>query len=231
MDAFETIDYHGYRIELHQDIDASSPAEWDQLGTVYALSSSAAYVGFESPGDWHGRAIEAMDRGGARLLRRYLSLCYGVSAVALQVNDYGSSGVQMNADDGADDTGDYYNAYIATDAKRIGELCGDDPEYQTAEWIDKALRGELNDWRAYFAGDVIGWVVLDPCGNEIGSCWGFYPGDGKLGDSAPDDYAALWNDLPHHLRPYADAISEAQDAADCEQAARDAALAKGIPTK
>ena len=85
--------------------------------------------------------------------------------------DYGSSGIWLSETDPEN-----ANAVMFTTHERINELCGDDPKYHTREWVTEALRGELAEWTQYFDGDVYGYVVRDPEGNETddGSLWGLY---------------------------------------------------------
>ena len=42
------------------------------------------------------------------------------------------------------------------------------------EHVEKSFDDFLETWRAWAEGDVFGWRVLDPGGNEIDSVWGYY---------------------------------------------------------
>ena len=161
---FETFEHAGQTCELHQDYEPMSPADWDTLGELRGFDSARWGVSLESP---HSGAEEANDRC---ILTRYLSLCHGVVAVPFYFADYGSSGARIYESTDP-------NGYIFTTHDRVTQLCGEDPAYHARDWIENALRGELETWDAYFQGDVCGYVVRDSAGAVVDSCWGFYPDD------------------------------------------------------
>ncbi|ATW60050.1 hypothetical protein SEA_PHLORENCE_76 [Mycobacterium phage Phlorence] len=48
------------------------------------------------------------------------------------------------------------------------------------DMVDEYVRGCLREWQAWAAGDTFGWVLSDPEGTEVDSCWnyfGFWDGD------------------------------------------------------
>lgn len=220
MEPFETFEHAGCSIHLYYDDDPMPPSDWDTLGTLYAIGRS----------DWRAmddsafsRAEECMERGGAALLRRYLRLCHGVYAVACQVNDYGSSGVRLYTDNGPADDG-YCNAYIVATPESI-EMTG-----VPLERIEDGLRAELDEWRAYFENEVVGYVV-ECNGETIDSCWSFYPESkpSEPEEDASDAYRAAWQATDVMTRPYVEAVAQAFDAAEHEQAERERATMAGIP--
>lgn len=46
-----------------------------------------------------------------------------------------------------------------------------------ATYPDEYVKASLNEWRAWAAGEVYGWSVLDPSGYLVDSVWGFYGWD------------------------------------------------------
>ncbi len=163
MDAIETFTRSGITCSLFYDDDASSPAEWDQLGTMYALSRDSEYVGFQARSETHGQAIEAMERRGVAGLVRYLRLMCGIYALPFDVLSHGTSTIRE-----ASEKDTYCSGYIAADAASItmtGVPLGK---------VYDGLRSELDEWRQFFEGDVYGYVVTDAEGNTLDSCWGFY---------------------------------------------------------
>lgn len=211
MKPFETFDIDAYTVELHQDDDASSPAEWDNLGTLVAfpsLSRSYSFAERESTGD----DDDAYDRGGCALLVRYLRMSQGVYALPFQFQDYGSSGARLIAlgtDDDANADG-----FICTTHKRVTELAGSDAQYHTDEWIYNALRVELENWDNYVQGNVAGYVVKDETGDVVDSVWGFYP------DAEADE----WKNLRE------EATAAARILASDERTERERAAALNIAT-
>lgn len=244
MEPFETFEYCGCTVELHYDEDPMSPADWDTLGTL-VLSRSL---------DWCPRGVEELDgteeeardrRSG--LLARYVSLALGGLVVPLHVSA-DSRGVTIHEDD------DEPNAYFYTTHERITQLCGEDDKYHTRECVQEALRSEVDEWRAYASGEVVGYVVkagvyvppedgIDVYGAEeryratldvIGSCWGFYPDDEckrEPGEGATEDYRAAWEACDRWTRRYAYAVAEAFALARREQEEREHATRAGIPTR
>lgn len=185
MEPWETEEYRGFTIELHQDIEPSPPSDWDNLGTMVAFDRLWREYRFcerVSTGD----EDDAIERGGARLLLRYLRIAHGMLALPFQFQDYGSSGARILAGDETDDEFSV-SGFIFTTHDRVNELCGLDKKFHTVEWITQALEGELKNWDAYVEGRVVGMVITDANGETVDSCWGFYPDhDTKPGDDGYD---------------------------------------------
>ena len=102
---------------------------------------------------------------------------------------------------------DSCSGYLAADARSI-EMTGVAP----ADVLE-GLRGELQTWRDWFEGNVVGWMVTAPDGAVIESVWGYYP-DAPADGSDGFDYCR----------------QEAREAAEHERAQMDAAARAGIPT-
>lgn len=169
MDAIETFEHAGLKVEIHQDIDATSPADWDNLGTLVAfprLSRNYSFAEREST----GTEDDALDRGGFRLVKRYLSLTEGAYALAF---DFYEHGPQCSLSSTSDDDNSVAG-FILTTPDRIKQLCGEDEKYLEPEWVEKALNQELRVWRQYVEGDVYGYVIETDAPILGDSCWGFY---------------------------------------------------------
>jgi hypothetical protein len=48
------------------------------------------------------------------------------------------------------------------------------PRDISAEHLEKSFDSFLSTWRAWAEGDVFGWRVLDPSGEEMYAVWGYY---------------------------------------------------------
>lgn len=199
MEALESFEHAGCTILLYPDWDAMPPSDWDTLGTLYRVSGDS-YTCMEDAGY---NVREIMERRGVRGMLRYLSLFEGVTALPVDVLDYGSSGVLIRE---AHERDDDCSAYLGTTKKRADELG------VPHDKILEGLRAELEQWRAYFEGNVVGYVVL--AGTlptwamsekmqeaylrqleTVDSCWGFYPestGDGFDYVREEARYAAEW---------------------------------------
>lgn len=175
MDAFETFEHAGCVIELYPDDMDSSPADWDNLGTLVWFDRRNEMQGTESSDN---DADEAYDRGGCALLVRYLRMTRGEIVVPFQFQDYGSNGARLLALDDDDDA--RAHGYIYADAASI-EMTGVEPEN-----VREGLVQDLRTWDDYFQGRVIGYVVKS--GDVVlDSCWGFYPDD----EDGEDGYAEV----------------------------------------
>jgi hypothetical protein len=179
MEPIEKYEHKGYTVEIWQDEEPMSPAEWDTLGTLVAFSDLERNYSFaeETAGSDATEALERSD-GDTALLIRYLRLAEGKFAVPFYFADYGSGGARIWKTD------ENPSGYIYTTEKRITELCGNDPRYHRPEWIESALEQELDTWSNYVEGNVFGFVVKSPTDEIMDSCWGFYA------DSGSDPYGS-----------------------------------------
>lgn len=163
-------EHEGWKVDVFHDWDAQSPASWDQLGTLVAFPSLWREYRFAER-ESSGTEDDALDRRGFALVARYLRLVENEFAVPFHFQDYGSGGGRLFAGDEDDDNP---SGFIVTTHERVNELCGTDPKYHTREWIEEALRSELQEWGQYVEGDVWGYCVEGPGGVDHDSCWGFY---------------------------------------------------------
>jgi len=163
MEAIETIEQDGWTVSLYPDFDAGSPDEWDNLAT-FAHATDYTF------GEPLGRRYDEDRREGA--LVRALSI-FGDDVAAVLPVYIAEHGPQLSA---WETDAENANAVLYTTHKRVTELCGEEPKYHSREWVTESLRGELETWRQYLEGDVYGYVVKDPSGNETddGSLWGLY---------------------------------------------------------
>lgn len=156
---------NGYTVEIHHDDDAESPRQWSQTGTMvhwhrrYSLGDREAT----------SREMEALERGGWRLLIRYLRRYEGATML-LKLGLIDHSGLSMYADGGpsASDPQGWDSGtvgFIYDSAKGREETGATD--------IEAALRAEIEEYDAFLQGQTYGFIVLDPAGEQVDSCWGF----------------------------------------------------------
>ncbi len=62
--------------------------------------------------------------------------------------------------------------FMVVTEERIAELCGQDPEYRQADWLDSALKTELGEYDRYLRGEVYSYIVAAGTPFED-SCCGF----------------------------------------------------------
>lgn len=121
----------------------------------------------------HDRHLQRALREHYRILPLYL-LDHG--DVALSTSDFGDHW----------DSGQvgYVFVDLAKAVLEFGSLLGTRraawdtqlPSGQTlGERLDEILRAEVRAYDAYLRGEVVGWVVENPDGEEVESVWGYYP--------------------------------------------------------
>jgi hypothetical protein len=162
MQPFEVIKYKGCTIELHTDEDPESPREWDNVGEM--LYTSTRY----NLGDRRATS-EEIDR-----------IIESSNNIYLPVYAYIHSGTRLNTT-GFSCPWDSGQCGIiwCTKAKAVKEWGKKRFTRKVEVQAHEYLRGEIETLDAYFNGAVIGYITKDPDGEEIDSCWGFYPEETK----------------------------------------------------
>lgn len=171
MTPFDIIKYKGCTIKLYQDEDPGNPREDDNVGEI--LYTSTRY----NLGD---RQVEAEE---------IRAITERQDVVWLPVYAYIHSGTRLNTT-GFSCPWDSGQCGIIWCTKKNavyewGKKLFTKVAQQKAE---KYLRGEIETFNAFLAGDVIGYRTEGPAqfdedgdeieeGEDIDSCWGFYPED------------------------------------------------------
>lgn len=171
MDTYETEQYKGYTIKIEYDQEPMSPREWDNLGTMTCShhrhnlgDEQFDFENFESWDDVRASLVEA----GARII------------LPLRLIDH--SGISMSVGSGAHphdpggwDSGQVGFIYV-TAAKLREEYSVKRITKKVEAQAEEVLRGEVKTYDEYLTGDVYGYVIEDPDGDDVESCWGFYGG-------------------------------------------------------
>lgn len=153
-DAIKTVEYKGYSISIYQDDASESPREMDNLGKIALF-----HKGYSLPNE-EGISIEQAQRI-ERDKKRYLSLpVYGY--------DHGMLTISTSPYSCSWDSGKLGIIYVSREdaRKEYGRL-----------YSKKALNllnAEIKVYNQYLIGEVYGYKITDPSGNETDSCWGFY---------------------------------------------------------
>src|SRR4029077_4493400 len=161
MDAIETIEKDGWKVEVFLDQDAQSPDDWDNLATFVHTTDYTF-------GEPKTRRYYEDRRDGAYI--RALSI-FGDDVAGVLPVYIAEHGPQLSM---WPTEAEHANGVLYTTHKRLNELCGEDPKYHAREWVEEALKGEAEVWRQYLEGDVWGYNVTRPDGSPDDSCWGFY---------------------------------------------------------
>ena len=159
MTPFDTIEHKGCTISLYQDEDCDSPREWDNIGEILYMKSSRYLLGDR------GTTSEEMNEIQAR-----------EDVIWLPVYAYIHSGTRLNTT-GFSCPWDSGQCGIiwCTKARAIKEWGKKRFTPKVQKHAENCLRGEIDTFDAYLRGAVAGFVATDADGDDIDSCWGFYP--------------------------------------------------------
>lgn len=168
MEPAEAYEHKGVRIEIYYDESpGSTPRDWSNVGTMVCWHRGYD-LGDRQP---EGRERDALERGGLRLLTRYLTM-WSEATVVIPLGLYDHSGLTMYAGGGphAFDSAGWDSGTVGFifDTPAGREECG-----TPLDRIEEVLRDEIDVYDQFLRGDVYGYVVA-PNSEEEESCWGFY---------------------------------------------------------
>lgn len=170
----ELKEYKGYKIKIEQDIDSMNPrTEFDNLGTLVCFHRRYD-LGDRNHG-WHSSEDFLRWLNEQEAQPRFKK---GHKIVALPVYMYEHSGITLNTT-GFNcpwDSGQVGVIYVTAD-KIKKEFGWKQLTPKRVEKIKKLLRDEIKTYDQFVTGDVYGCEVLNPEGEFIDSCWGFYGSD------------------------------------------------------
>jgi hypothetical protein len=157
----------GLSVAIYYDDNCMSPRDQDNLGVIHGNHRHYT-IGDGPPSDQEERALE---RGGLRLLERYLRLCEGAIAFE-KVGMIDHSGIAFYlgggahfGDPGGWDSGTVGYTYVTR--ARCEELGA------PIERVEEFMRDELEEYSKWASGQCYGFVITDPEGEVVESCWGF----------------------------------------------------------
>lgn len=164
-DIIKTIKYKGYTIEIHQDEDAESPREWDNLGNMvcfhrrYNLGDKHNYKSsnFNNWDDFKKTLIE--DEGAYIILPLYLYDHGGITMRTTEFSCHWDSGMVGLIYAKREDILKEYNC------KKISK--------KTKNLVTFLLISEVKIYDEYLRGNCYGYVITDKNGESLDSCWGF----------------------------------------------------------
>lgn len=232
MDAIETIEYRGGKIEIFVDEDAVTPyKDWDCEPEIALHRQAERRFGWTTDKDWSELLCDALDTlaergtvkklygpGGAlEIVMRWARAFHGVKAI-LPISAYDHSGVSVWLGSGTA-PGDS----AGWDSGWIGWLILTDK--RAAEWgvadksdaeIEEELEQAFAPFAAWVEGEVYGYAITSPDGDEIEAVWGFYGMDSIKSE--------LGEDFEHAKAQIDEAITESTEeeiaAEDAEQKVR-----------
>lgn len=168
----EVIEYKGYKIKIEQDAEGMDPRENDNLGTMVCYSRSHNF------GDKH-------EYDSQEAFKEWLNENKD-NVILLPLFLYDHSGITMNTtgfhhcDSQRWDWGCVGVIYVTKEKVRA-EYGWKAITKARIKKISEYLKSEVECYDQYLTGDVYGYIVESPKGEEIedGSCWGFFGHDHK----------------------------------------------------
>lgn len=175
-----------YVVNVYGDIDAENPlTSWDHPGMAFYVDGRDSITtdtlsDADRVGDVLGRIMSTVDELYPRLhdvdeeTRRRYDKWRAITGSPWQL---------FTGSDNGNVQGHQWNWYVLID---------------TSEYVNNvidpgnAVRGTMQTYRAWAAGEVYGYVALSPDGSDVDSCWGFYGDDrdGYMMEQARDSIAA-----------------------------------------
>jgi hypothetical protein len=159
--------YKGYIVKIIADESPSSPRDWDNLGVMlckhgkYDLGDADEWGKLDNFESWEEvRTALEKDWGAKVIIPLYL---------------YDHSGITMNTTGFHCPWDSGQVGFIYATAKQIKENFGlKNCSYKAKQRTAEILEGEVKTYDQYLTGEVYGFQIEDPDGEEIDSCWGYY---------------------------------------------------------
>jgi hypothetical protein len=168
LDPAENFEYKGVKVTIYYDeLPANPRIEFDNLGTVvgwkqprYRIGDQQLSIEYRSPAE----LVAELRASGARLI---LPVHYSPQGGYLCSSEHDDKETIENSDGVIYATAtDIRNEYGLT---RISA--------KALERAMRVLQGEIAEYSAYLSGEVYGFIISGPDGEELDSCWGFYERD------------------------------------------------------
>lgn len=192
----EKYEHEGVPVEIHYDYDneGANPREMDNV-TTFVCWHPDYMLGDYQIHDMDGRGaigqLFETERGRSDFksmehLRRYLSFTGAKCISPLYLYDHSGISISVGSpnvfDSGGWDTTMVGFAFCTEDG--IEKCCGDDPQYRTDEWMQKAIQEDVKWYDTYLTGQVYGYIVAPDTEDEQ-ACWGY------LGDESAKEEANM----------------------------------------
>ena len=169
MNEVDKIERDGFTITSYYDEDAQNPREDSDCHVGVMVLDHGRYD-LPNEDDDAKRALDwfMSRKSGLSLFSRWARIFKGATIV-LPVWGYDHSGLAMRAGDRVGQFADQWDSgllgVIYDDATNVVDW--------TAEQIEAALRGEVEEYDMFGRGEVYGYIVTDRNGDEVDSCWGY----------------------------------------------------------
>lgn len=183
--------YRGYAIEIYPDYNPMDPRDWDNV------SEMACYHPRYSLGDFNFKS-------GQQVLDHMDAIRDQIVCITwLSILDHSGlwlkAGTSFQCDPGGWDTSRIGYAYVTEERLKLMGTPRDRAE--------DVMKAEIEEYGAYIEGDVYGYVVKDPEGETVDSCWGFYSWHDSKGYMLNDyAYPAIDYDIKKRAQQHAEQV-------------------------
>jgi hypothetical protein len=188
MEPIETIEYQGYRIEVLPQHDAENPwADDDFAPTIVLHENAERRFGWTTDDEWKARLEIALEdirqrvatrnlygpAGALEVVSRWARIVHDVKVILpISAIDHSGVAVYLGTHDHPMDPGGWDSGWIGwilLTAEQAAQWGSSDVAELTAQ-----VRRSFEEFAAWVEGDVAGYRIVAPDGEEIGSCYGFY---------------------------------------------------------
>lgn len=200
-----TENYRGYNISLVWDTDAPNPREeWDNVGRMEFSQGYKKPMGDETYASIYDRILnlaldhaspkeaqlihnwdemgERLAQGGSKAMEKIMhdtvAKILREHYVIMGLDHYSTNEITATSLGSAHASSiPSLDGIIYCTKERAQKEWGvpNMTDEEAREAAERYLNGEVNDYCAYLMDEVVGYVVEDLEGNEIDSCWGFFP--------------------------------------------------------
>ena len=185
MDILERVKYKDYTIEISSDEYVENPREWDNLGIMvykhrkYALGDKE--ISFETFAEFVNNEFSIIDFENCYMSEKEkdkIDRWIEKNLIVLDLYLYDHSGITMNTTGFSCcwDSGQVGFIYISKE-KAKKELNFKILTSARIETIKEYLKNEVSVFDSYISGDCYCFGIINPAGETIDTCGGFYGSD------------------------------------------------------
>lgn len=157
MRAIDTIKHNGHTIEIHHDMDCSSPRENCNLGTILCVKHRSYNLGDKIA------EVEEM--------QRILKDTKNYIALPVYMYEHGNVALSTSAFSCQWDSGQLGIIYVEK-SKVLKEYSVKRVSPKILKNVLACLKSEIEEYGKYINGECYGFIIRDASGREVDSCWG-----------------------------------------------------------
>jgi len=196
MEPIETIEYKGYEIKIYQDEGPQDPRENDNLGTMLCKHSRYNLGDYKKSKKMSAEEIkEYVQRKNVISLSLYL---YDHSGLYLKSSRNGNPWCGRLPQGHAEFDSGLVGFIAVTKDKILKEWSKKRMSKSLTEKAFKVLEAEVQEYADYLEGNVVGYMIKKD-GEDIDSCWGFYPEHNNGGNGFEYMVKECKGIIDHHI--------------------------------